>query len=103
MSDEFILRYIPFRMKQLGYSKYHLRYRDLAIAAGETITIAAYKDLFFITQNPQDVRIESDYGIYDTTGESIAENTYQHKGEILITNPTDSIKRIKFIQVIIIR
>jgi hypothetical protein len=46
--------------------------------------------------------IESDYGIYDSTGAYLFDNSHQHKGEISITNSDAENKRIKLIQVIII-
>jgi hypothetical protein len=46
--------------------------------------------------------VESHYGIYDTTGDYLAESIHQHRGDIIITNPGTEDKRIKFIQVVII-
>lgn len=102
MTEEFILSYIATRMAQLGCLAYHIRFRDFGIGANDSLMLEAYNQLFFLVGSPQDIEIESLYGLYDSTGEAIAENTYQHKGEILITNHSDSLKRVRFIQVIIV-
>jgi hypothetical protein len=102
MSEEFILNHIPERVKQLGFRNYHIRYRDLTIKAGAIQRIPAYTELWFITDDPSGLIVESDYGIYDTTGVYLSDNSHEHKGEIVIENPGGDNKRIKFIQVIII-
>lgn len=102
MSEQFILSYLPQRLKELEFRNYHLRYRDLSIEAEESITIEAYNDLFFIVDEPPGVIVQSDYGVYDSVSVVLTENVHQHRGEILITNPGEIDKRIKFIQVIIV-
>lgn len=103
MTESFILDLIPKRIKQLGYLKYHIRYRDLAILPNSKIIIPAYNELWFVIDNPVGIQIESAYGFYDGTGEPIAfENIHEHRGEIIVSNPESTIRRIKFIQVIII-
>ena len=103
MTEAVILGYIPVRIKQLKYEVYHLRHRDFTIQAGSTYTIDAYNELYFIIGKPEDITVDSDYGRYDSTGTYTGENTHQHRGFISITNPTDTHKRIEFIQVIIVR
>ncbi len=100
---ELILGYLPHRIKQLGFSQYNIRYRDFLVAAETTKELSAYNELYFIVDSPQDLKVESDYGIYDTTGEYVSENTHQHRGAVKITNPTDTARKIEFIQVIIIK
>lgn len=102
MSEEFILQLIPERIKQLGYRNYHIRYRDLTIKPNATVIIPAFNELWFITNDPPGVVVESGYGIYDSTGNFLYDNAHQHRGEILINNPDPEGKRIKFIQVIIV-
>ena len=102
MSEPFILSIIPERIRQLGYHNYHIRYRDVSVKANAKIILPAYNELWFISGDPSGVKIESGYGMYDTTGTYVYDNTHQHRGEITITNPDTDNKRIKFIQVIII-
>ena len=102
MTEEFIWQMIPDRIRQLGYHDYHVRYRDLSIKASTIQSLQAYNEIWFIVGDPSGLVIESGYGIYDSTGEYVFDNVHQHRGEILITNPDAEVKRIKFIQLIII-
>lgn len=102
MTEQFILQYAPIRIKQLGYSKYHIRPRDFILAAGEVINLPAYNELFFIVEEPPGVIVESDYGMYDATDTPVQESSHVHRGELKIINPGAEKRRIKFIQVIIV-
>ena len=102
MTERFILDYIPIRIKQLAYKNYHIRYRDLGILAESKVLIPAFNELWFVVDEPAGISIESDYGLYDSTGEYIFENTHQHRGEITLSNPGNTNRRIRFIQVIIV-
>ena len=102
MTEEFIVRIIPERIAQLGYRKYHLRYKDYTVKPGSVLSFSAYNELWFIVDDPPGLVVESDYGIYDSTGAYLSDNAHQHKGEIVVTNPDADSKRIKFVQVIIV-
>lgn len=102
MTEPFILEHIPERVKQMGYSTYRIRYRDLMIKSGSNISVSAFNELWFIIDDPAGLLVESHYGIYDTTGDYLAESIHQHRGDIVITNPGTEDKRIKFIQVVIV-
>jgi hypothetical protein len=102
MKEEFILAFIPQRMKQLGYQSYHLRYRDFAIQPDTSMFIAAHNEIYFLIDEPKDITVDSLYGLYDSTAAGQTENTYQHRGDITITNTSDKMQRIKFIQVILV-
>ncbi len=52
MTEQFILDYIPQRMEQLGYKRYHVRYRDLTLKPMAKVFMAAYNELFFIVGDP---------------------------------------------------
>lgn len=102
MTEQFILEYTPQRIKQLRYSKYHLRYRDLVIEGNSSLVILAFNELYFIVDDPSGLIVESDYGLFDSTDDPIPDSVHQHRGEITITNPGSGKRRIKFIQVIIV-
>lgn len=106
MTEQFILDFIPHRMKQLGYSKWHIRYREFVISGGNTpVVIPAYNDLYFLIEAGDDVTIESDYGIYNhnmAVMGTVPELTHQHRGEILMYNQASSAQRVKMIQVILV-
>jgi hypothetical protein len=102
MTEQFILDYSRVRIKQLGFTKYHLRHRDLTIEAGKSVEISAYNELFFVVDEPPGLVIESDYGMYDSTDNPIPESIHVHRGQVRISNPGIEKRRIKFIQVIIV-
>jgi hypothetical protein len=103
MTEICILELIPIRIRQLGYRNYHIRYRDIAVLPQSQVIIPAYNELWFVVEDPAGVRIESGYGVYDTTGDlNFFDNSHQHRGEILVTNPDSAVRRIKFIQAIIV-
>lgn len=102
MTEVFILHYAPIRIKELGYSRHAIRYRDLVIDEAGTVRIPAYNELYFIVDDPPGLIVESDYGMYDTTDDPLPDNIHEHRGEIVIKNPGTGKRKIKFIQVIII-
>jgi hypothetical protein len=102
MTEQFILQYAPMRIAQLGYSKYHLRHRDLMVDGGKVVNIPAYNELFFIVDEPPGLIVDSDYGMYDSTDDPLPESIHVHRGEIKIINPGPEKRRIKFIQAIIV-
>jgi len=102
MTEVYILHYAPLRIKELGYTRHNIRYRDLVIDAGSTLYIPAYNELYFIVDDPPGLIVESDYGVYDSTDDPLPDNVHEHRGEIAITNPGAGKRKIKFIQVIIV-
>jgi len=102
VTEEFIGQIIPQRIDQLGYKNYHIRYRDLSINENGSETIKAFNEIWFIIGDPPGLVVESGYGIFDSTGDYVFDNVHQHRGEIVIKNPDAEVKRIKFIQLIII-
>ena len=102
MTEAYIHQIIPQRIKELDYTRYHERLRDFVIAPESELKITAYNELFFIVDDPRGLIVDSDYGMYDSTDDPLQENVHQHRGEIVIQNPGTEIRRIKFIQVIIV-
>lgn len=102
MTEQFITGYIPQRMQQLGFSRYYLNYHDMTVKGNSSSELYAYNQLWFVVDDPVGLLIESDYGIYDSTGTYISNSVHEHRGEIIITNPDAGDKKIKMIQVIII-
>jgi hypothetical protein len=102
MTEQFILQYAPERVKQLGYATYHLKYHDLVLHGNSSKMLQAYNELHFIVEDPKGLVVESDYGLYDSTDDPLDTNIHQHRGEIIITNPSTEKRRIKLIQIIIV-
>jgi hypothetical protein len=102
MTEQFILHFVPQRVRQLGFRNYHLRYRDLVIESNGRLELQAYNELFFIVDDPPGLIVESDYGLFDSTDDPLPDNVHQHRGEIVIRNPGSDNRRIKLIQIIIV-
>jgi len=102
MTEVYILHYAPLRIKELGYERHQIRYRDLVLNGESSIIIPAYNELYFIVDDPPGLIVESDYGMYDSTDEPLPDNVHEHRGEIMIRNPGQDKRKIKFIQVIIV-
>ncbi|MEW6469654.1 MAG: hypothetical protein AB1458_12055 [Bacteroidota bacterium] len=112
MRTEYVLAHAPFRMKELGVKNYTLAYRSLVIKAGETITLRAYGQYYFLVETEflyltvrleygggagSFVRVESDSGIWDWVDPTLNEQTYEHTGKIKVSNATASPVFLDFI------
>ena len=101
MTIDLALQYIPKRMQELGYhSQYHLRLRHLVLQPQTTRDMSAYNQLVLLVDEVNEIRVESDTGVYDLTETNVNELTYEHQGAIKITNQSTFISRIRCIQVI---
>lgn len=103
MTESFILDYIPKRMKQLDYQKWHVQYRDIAVLPDESLQIPAFNEIWFIVGNPTGFYIDSDYGVYSGNPDTGShEYAHEHRGLVTIRNTSKEKLRITFIQTIII-
>lgn len=95
------LEYIPRRMKELGFnSDYYIRFRHFVLQANEQLEINAFNQFFILVEEKCDVSIQSEFGVYDIAEDKINEQSYEHQGDILISNNRNSINHVRFIQVI---
>lgn len=100
MSEDLILHLIQDRIKELGYTSYSIRYKDLVVPNNGNLRIDSTSELHYISGDPLGMLIESDYGIYDGTSGTLCDNEHCHKGDIYISNNSGADQRIKFVQVI---
>jgi hypothetical protein len=101
MTIAFALEHIPRRMNDIGVgSHYQLHHRHFVLAPNGILELDAENQYFFQLDEVADVRIESDFGVYDLTETLVNEMQYEHSGQIRITNYTSEIKHLRFIQVI---
>ncbi len=101
MTIALALEYIPRRMKELGYgANYYIRFRHFVLQPNEKTEVDAYNQFFILVEEAADVKVESDFGLYDIAEDSTNEQSYEHQGAIIITNTTDRINHLRFIQVI---
>lgn len=101
MTTSFALEYIPRRMQELGVNNnYLLKFRHLVIQPNDTVIVDAYNEYFLLVQAGNDLKVSSEFGVYDLFDTGINEQQYEHQGKITITNISKISKHIKFIQVI---
>ena len=101
MNPELALEYISRRMQEMGYGKnYLLRFRHILLKAGEVRELTAYSQLFLLIDTAQNIRIESDVGLFDLSDEHANELQYEHRGRIRITNLSDTPTNTRLIQAI---
>ena len=101
MTVNLALEYIPRRMAELGYGcEYHLRFRHLKLGTLETIQLNAFNQLIILLEPPNDVRVESDTGVFDLSDYLLNEIQYEHRGMVKIINQMVMTGNIRFIQVI---
>lgn len=101
MNIALALEYIPRRMNDLGVgTNYFLRFKHLVLQPLEVREIAAGSQLFIMVDGNSNVRVVSDFALYDLADTSTNEQDYEHQGTILITNQADRVTHLRFIQVI---
>ena len=101
MTTNFALEYIPRRMQELGVNNnYLLKFRHLVIQPNDIVVVDAYNEYFLLVQAGNDLKVKSEFGVYDLFDTGINEQQYEHQGKITITNTSKILKHIKFIQVI---
>lgn len=101
MTTNFALEYIPRRMQELGVNNnYLLKFRHFVIQPNDIVIIDAYNEYFLLVQAGNDLKVKSEFGVYDLFDTGINEQQYEHQGKITITNTSKILKHIKFIQVI---
>lgn len=101
MTTNFTLEYIPRRMQELGVNNnYILKFRHFVIQPNDTIIVDAYNEYFLLIQAGNDLKVNSEFGVYDLYDTGVNEQQYEHQGKITIKNTSKILKHIKFIQVI---
>lgn len=100
MTYELAVQYVPRRMAELGYEDYAMRMRHFVLQPLEKIEIEAWNELFILPKESCEVRITSDFGLFDLSAENINELQYEHQGLITVQNLSETITHIQFIQVI---
>lgn len=104
MTTALALEYIPRRMQELGHgSDYYIRFRHFVLTPNEKIEIEASNQFFFLVEEPEHVKIVSDFGFYDLSEDKTNEQFYEHQGIISVTNYAPTVTHVRFIQVIPIK
>ncbi len=102
MTPELAHDYIRRRMSELNYGdKYHIRFRHFLLNPHEERTIEAGHHLFILAAPRDNVRVQSEIGVFDVTETAVNELQYEHQGTIVLTNYSQLPQHVMMIQVII--
>ena len=104
MTVGFALDYIEKRMQALGYGRnYLLKFRHLVLGPLEERKVKAYNEYHLLIEENNQLKITSDFGLYDLNANTSNEMQYEHFGQIRIKNKGEAMTSAKFIQVIPLR
>jgi hypothetical protein len=95
----FIQEFIRQRSKELSENKhYKIHFKHLVLKPNESIELKAGVDIYLLTDIVEDVRIESECGLFDWGSLLTNEQVYEHSGDILIENLSGNTNHLPFIQ-----
>ena len=102
MTQEFALLHIPCRMTELGHGTNYFTPipQHYSLYAGEVRIIDAYNEYFFLTSCDADISVNSEFGNYDITDDTLNQQLYEHQGKLILTNKSRNLRHVQFIQVI---
>ena len=101
MTTALAMEYIPRRMRDLGYgNEYYIRFVHLSLQPNEIRLLNATSEFFILVEDPNEVNVDSDMGVFDLSLPDVNEMQYEHQGVITITNQTPKLNSVQFIQVI---
>ncbi|MBL6445722.1 hypothetical protein JMN32_05340 [Fulvivirga sp. 29W222] len=101
MTEQFAIHYAPQRVKERGFEKFRLDYRDISVNSKETREIMAYNEIWFVVEAGPGIRVNSDYGLYSPFDPFIEENMHEHGDRIVIENISRRIDKVKFIVIVL--
>lgn len=101
MTVNLALEYIPRRMRELGFrNDYFIRFRHLVLQPKEEVKLDADNQFFYLIEEANKIRVESETGIFDLREKNANELQYEHQSKITIYNYSTRINHLRFIQVI---
>jgi hypothetical protein len=103
MNTDLALALIESRMRDMGYKEgdYSMTFKHHVLQAGELREIDAYNEFYFLEHDPDDVNIQSDFGLYDLSFHQTNELKYEHQGLITLQNLSSAVNHVRFIQVVL--
>lgn len=95
------LELIRLKMAEMEITDYLIRYRHIKLYDGESRTIRAKNDLFFLIEPDEKAQVKSRTGIFDLVDKSAREMQYIHSDKIELKSlEPNTVLSIKFLQVI---
>jgi DUF4097 and DUF4098 domain-containing protein YvlB len=93
----FIQEFICQRTKQLQ-SQFDVHFKHIVLQPNESFELKAGTDIYLISDIIDDVKVESENGIFNWDDVLTNEQVYEHSGDIFIENLSSNINQIPLIQ-----
>jgi hypothetical protein len=101
MTPEITLAYLQRRAKELKLENtYTFRLRHFVLMPKAQKKVSGQGQRFFLVEPVEDVKIESQSGIFDMTIDNTNELVYEHLGDLRLRNHAPSVRHIRFLQLI---
>lgn len=100
MTTDLALEYIARRMLEISCDSFHIRFRHFQLQPGEQRFLNLSNHIFILVNCPEDVRVESDTGVFDQSENLANELQHEHQGNAKIVNYSIFLNSVQFIQVI---
>lgn len=97
----FIQEYIKQRVLELTQNEnLILHFKHIVLQPNEHIELHIGTAIYLITDLIDDVRVESDTGLFDIGSTETNQQIYEHRGQLIIDNLSSNTNHIPFIQFI---
>ena len=83
---ENIYDFVKERANRLGLNSHSIRRENITLEANELRHVKAHNTWYFLTQDLDDLSIESRHGAYSRINHLVKSNTIEHKGNIELKN-----------------
>jgi DUF4097 and DUF4098 domain-containing protein YvlB len=93
----FIQELIRQRTKELQ-PKFHVHFKHIVLQPNESFELKAGTDIYLISDIIDDVKVESENGIFNWDDVITNEQIYEHSGDILIENTSSNTNHLPLIQ-----
>jgi hypothetical protein len=95
----YLQEYIKHRIRELTQdAKYMVRFKHLILQPNQELQLKAGTSIYLITDLIDDVRVESDTGLFDIGSNESNEQIYEHRGTINIENLSNNTNHLPLIQ-----
>lgn len=95
----FLQEFIRQRMAEIANTQdYVMHFRHIVLQANQSIELKAGTDIYLLTDVVDDVRVESENGLFDWGNTITNEQVYEHSGDIRIENISSNTNHLPCIQ-----
>ena len=98
MTIESAIEILRGRMNDLGYKEnYYPQVKHFVLQPGELREVNAFNQLWILADEPDDVNVSGEMGVYDLSLKNVNELKYEFQGLIKIKNYAPAITHLRFV------